>query len=82
MTYNLKIINPKKKSQYKVEKFRKSGKFETPMELKSYIRSEFKEAVSGTADFDIGYTISLPVVHQQYELKELRMYSVCTVCSL
>ena len=55
LTYNLKIINPKRKSQYKVEKFRKCGRFETPGELKSYIMSEFEEFVPRNAEFDIGY---------------------------
>ena len=55
LIYNLKIINPKRKSQFKVEKLRKCGKFRTPMEMRLHIISEFEELVPRTTEFDIGY---------------------------
>ena len=36
-TYTLKIINPKRKSEFRVEKFRKAGTFKVPMELSSLL---------------------------------------------
>ena len=51
----LRIINPKRKSQYKIEKFRRYGRFQTPSELKSYLKEQFKELVPDSTDFNIGY---------------------------
>ena len=53
-TYNLKTINPKKKSQFVVEKFRCSGKFLTPEDLKQYISAELGNSVPDI--FEVGYT--------------------------
>ena len=52
-TYSLKIINPKKKSQFVVEKFQCSGKFLTPGDLKQYISAELGNSVPDT--FEVGY---------------------------
>ena len=54
-TYTLKIINPKRKSEFRVEKFRKGGIFKTPMELRLFIIGSYEELVPSTTDFDIGY---------------------------
>ena len=54
-TYTLKVINPKRKSQFRVEKFRKGGAFKTPMELRLYIIENYEKLLPATTDFDIGY---------------------------
>ena len=55
-TYTLKIINPKRKSQFRVEKFRREGLFKTPLELQTFIVESYKEYVpSVSVDFDVGY---------------------------
>ena len=52
-TYNLKIINPKKKSHFTVEKFRCFDKFLTPGDLKEHISAELGDDVPDS--FDVGY---------------------------
>ena len=55
-TYTLKIINPKRKSQFRVEKFRKEGVFKSPLELQTFIAESYKECVPpASTEFDIGY---------------------------
>ena len=54
-TYTLKIINPKRKSEFRVEKFRKGGAFKTPMELRLFIIGNYEELVPSYTEFDIGY---------------------------
>ena len=55
-TFTLKIINPKRKSQFRVEKFRKKGVFRTPLEIQTYIAESYKEYVSSVnTEIDIGY---------------------------
>ena len=47
--------NPKRKSEFWVEKFRKGGVFKTPMELKRFIIDNYEGIVPSNTDFDIGY---------------------------
>jgi len=54
-TYNLKIINPKKISQFVVEKFRRAGTFKSPRELMLCILTECEGLVPDNTEFDVGY---------------------------
>ena len=54
-TYTLKTINPKRKSELQVVKFRKGGTFKTHMELRLFIICSYEELVPSTTDFDIEY---------------------------
>lgn len=54
-SYTLKIINPKRKSEFRVEKFWKVGAFKAPMELRLFIIGSYEELVPSSTDFDIGY---------------------------
>ena len=54
-TYSLKIINPKKRSQFVVEKFRRPGMFKSPRELRLCILMECKGSVPDNTEFDVRY---------------------------
>ena len=54
-TYSLKIINPKKKSQFLVEKFRRLGTFSSPREVRLSILTECEGLVPDNTEFDFGY---------------------------
>ena len=54
-TYSLKIINPKKRSQFVAEKFRKPGTFKSPWELRLCILTECEGLVPDNTEFDVGY---------------------------
>ncbi len=54
-TYSLRIINPKKRSQFSVEKFRRDDKFKSPRELRLCVLSECEGSVPDNTEFDIGY---------------------------
>ena len=50
-TYSLKIINPKKKSQFLVEKFRRLGTFSSPREVRLSILTECEGLVPDNTEF-------------------------------
>lgn len=54
-TYSLKIINPKKKSQFLVEKFIRLGTFSSPREVRLSILTECEGLVPDNTEFDFGY---------------------------
>ena len=54
-TYSLKIINPKKRSQFVVEKFRRPGMFKSPRELRLCILMECEGSVPDNTEFDVRY---------------------------
>ena len=54
-TYSLKIINPKKRSQFVVEKFRRLETFNSPRELWLSILTRCEGLVPDNTEFDLGY---------------------------
>ena len=54
-TYSLKIINPKKGSQFVLEKFRRPRMFKSPRELRLCILMECEGSVPDNTEFDVGY---------------------------
>ena len=54
--YHLKIINPKKKSDYLVRMWHGvSGMFKSPLTLRVQIHESFPDDVPSTSDFQVGY---------------------------
>ena len=54
-TYNIKIINPKKRSQFVMEKFRRFNTFKSVDEIREAIREECHDSSVSDGNFDVGY---------------------------
>jgi len=53
--YSLRIINPKRRSLFEVQKFTSENKYQFLGELRSYIKGEFRLNVPESDSFALGY---------------------------